>query len=186
MRVIGGTLKGRHLSAVRGGAVRPTTDKVREAIFAILAPCLAGGSVLDLFAGTGALGIEAVSRGMGRAVFVDNSPQALVVLEKNVAVCELESRTEIIRLPVERGLRLLCSRNERFDLVFLDPPYQELLAGKTLVHISESGLLTPEGVIVAEHGPREPIASRCGTLLLDDQRRYGQTIVSFFFPQQSI
>lgn len=180
MRVIGGALKGRHLSTTKGGAVRPTTDKVREAIFAILAPCLTEGAVLDLFAGTGSLGIEALSRGMTRGVFIENSTQALTLLKKNIVACELLAQTEIIRLPVIRGLRMVGSRNEVFDLVFLDPPYRDQLVGKILAAISEAAILATEAIVVAEHATKEVVPTVQGALRLDDQRRYGQTTISFF------
>lgn len=180
MRIIGGALRGRRLSTTKGGAIRPTTDKVREAVFAILTPCLTEGTVLDLYAGTGSLGIEALSRGMRRAVFIENSPQAIALLKKNIAACALEKQSEIIRLPVARGLQILSSRKEAFDLILLDPPYRDRLVEKTLSAISEAGVITPEGVVVAEHSVKEVPAAALGTLRLDDQRHYGQTMISFF------
>ena len=103
MRIIGGTLKGRRLSTTKGDVARPTTDKVREALFSILSPCLTGGAVLDLYAGTGSLGLEAISRGMNRAVFIENSPQAFTVLTKNIGTCQAELQSEVIRLPVSKA-----------------------------------------------------------------------------------
>ncbi len=180
MRVIGGALKGRHISTAKGTSIRPTTDKVREAVFSILAPSLKGGAVLDLFAGAGTLGIEAMSRGMDRVVFIEDSAQALAILKKNVAACKLERQVEIIKLPVSRGLRIVRLRKERFDLIFLDPPYRDRLVGKSLLEISEADIVAADGTIVAEHAVREVIDQRYGALLLDDQRQYGQTMISFF------
>jgi len=180
VRVIGGSLKGRRLAAVRSSRVRPTTDKVREAIFAIMTSCLNGGTVLDLFAGTGSLGIEAVSRGMDRVVFIENDSQALLILKKNIHQCDLDEQAEIISLPVSRGLRLLVQRRESFHLIFLDPPYGEHSAGETLTEIGETKLVAPDGFVIAEHSHKETVAEYYGSLVLDDQRRYGQTRISFF------
>lgn len=136
--------------------------------------------MLDLYAGTGSLGIEALSRGMTRGVFIERSAPVIAVLKKNLADCELERQTEIIRLPVDRGLRLLRSRNESFDLILLDPPYHDRLVGKTLSAIAQAGVLAAEGIVIAEHTVKEIPVTVQGTLRLDAQRRYGQTMISFF------
>lgn len=183
MRVIAGKLKGRRLVTTGSEIVRPTADKVRESIFDILSPSLIGGSVLDLFAGTGGLGIEAVSRGMDRVVFIEHDSRALAVLRKNIAHCGIEQYAEVISFPVSRGLRLMHARKELFRLIFLDPPYQEHLVGKTVAEISEAAILAADGVVIAEHYHKEPVAPSYGRLVLDDQRRYGQTTVSFFINQ---
>jgi 16S rRNA (guanine966-N2)-methyltransferase len=180
VRIIGGKLKGRRLKTCRGNFLRPTSEKIREAIFDIITPFLTDGSVLDLFAGTGSLGIETLSRGMDRAVFIDNNPRIISVLKENIINCQLESQTEVIGLPVTKGLKILRSRKETFKLVFLDPPYRGNLAGRTLLEIGESKVLTKDGLVIVEHSSRENIKPFYGNLRLDDQRQYGQTIISFF------
>ena len=180
MRIIGGKLKGRRLKTCRGNFLRPTSEKVREAIFDIIAPFLTDGLVLDLFAGTGGLGIEALSRGMGRAVFIDNNPRIISVLKENIINCQLESQTEVMILPVTTGLKILRSRKETFKLIFLDPPYGGNLAGRTILKIGESNVLTKDGLVIVEHSSKENIKPFYGNLRLDDQRQYGRTIISFF------
>lgn len=180
MRVIGGTIKGRHLFTCRAPLLRPTADKVREAIFAIIAPLLQGGVVLDLFAGTGSLGIEALSRGMDRAVFVEDDRRVAAVLRKNLVACGMEDRAEVMSVPVEAALRVLHARGRTFRLIFLDPPYEEALAGKALQTLSQTRVLETEGLVVAEHSSREEMESIYGDLILDDRRRYGHTVISFY------
>ena len=120
MRVVAGRVKGHHLRAPKGSETRPTSDKVREAIFAILANSFVGEPVLDLFAGTGALGIEALSRGASSAVFVERRPQACQIIRANLAHTRLEEVSRVLCLPVERALGIL---ETPFDLVLVDPPY---------------------------------------------------------------
>jgi len=178
--VFGGTLQGRRLQTCRVASLRPTSEKIREAIFNILAPSLAEGPVLDLFAGIGSLGIEALSRGMERAVFVERNAAIISFLKKNISHCHLEEKSEVIGFPVSKGLKILKSRNEKFALIFLDPPYEEKLAGKTLLEISEAQLVTQDGLVVVEHSSKEILEESYGSLKMDDQRTYGQTLVSFF------
>lgn len=180
MRVIGGTIKGRRLSTCRAPFLRPTSDKVREAVFDIIAPLLEGGPVLDLFAGTGSLGIEALSRGMERAVFVEDSRLVGAVLRKNLLACGVGDQAEVMSLPVDAALRILHARGEAFRLIFLDPPYEGALAGKALREISETRVLEKEGLAIAEHSSREEMKSIYGDLSLDDRRRYGHTVISFY------
>ena len=180
MRVFGGTLQGRRLQTCRVESLRPTSEKIREAIFNILSPLVAEGSVLDLFAGTGSLGIEALSRGMERAVFVERNATIISFLKKNISHCHLEEKSEVLGFTVSKGLKILKSRNEKFALIFLDPPYQEKLAGKTLREISEAQLVTQDGLVIVEHSSKEILEESYGRLKMDDQRTYGQTLVSFF------
>lgn len=160
--------------------LRPTSGKVREAIFNLITPLLNGGSVLDLFAGTGSLGIEALSRGMERTVFVERDPRVITVLHKNIIACQLKSQTEVIGRPVSKGLRMLRAREERFKLIFLDPPYQMSLAGRTLLELGEANLLKKDGLVILEHSEREQVEPAYGAMKLDDRRHYGQTVISFF------
>jgi 16S rRNA (guanine966-N2)-methyltransferase len=179
VRVIGGEFKGRRLLVPSGGKVRPTSDRVREAIFDILGPGWNFQKVLDLFAGTGSLGIEALSRGAPEAVFVEQGKGVLTVLRGNVKALGLKSRAWVLPLAVKRGIAVLGERGEGFDLIFMDPPYGKGLVEKTLEEIARRGIITPSGVIVAEHSPREEILPPEG-LILSQQRRYGDTAVSFF------
>lgn len=180
MRVISGTLKGRKLVSFRGRHIRPTADRVREALFNILSFSWEGKDVLDLFAGTGGLGIEALSRGASSAVFVEHHPQARAVLEKNVDALALGSRCHIIKLGVEEGIRHFTRKKQSFDVIFLDPPYGTGLADSTLHLCARSAILREDGVLVVEHHAREAVASDYGVLCLSDRRQYGETVISFF------
>ena len=180
MRVIGGKLKGRKIKTCRGKFLRPTSEKIREAIFNIISPFLTDGLVLDLFAGTGSLGIEALSRGMERAIFIENDPRVISVLKKNIINCRLENQAEVIVLPVTKGLKILQSRKQKFKLIFLDPPYLSNLVGKTILEIGEANILEEDGLVIVEHSSKEDIKSNYGNLIKFDQRQYAHTLVSFF------
>jgi 16S rRNA (guanine966-N2)-methyltransferase len=178
LRIISGELRGRKLASIRGKQTRPTADRVREALFNIVGSRLAGAHVLDLFAGTGALGIEALSRGAKMAVFVENAAPALQVIQKNIASCRLESRATIVRLDIARSLSDLAPLRGIFDLIFIDPPYRCDLIRPTLEQLTQGGLLSPEALIVVEHDPLEPVEPP-QSLETIDHRRYGQTRLSF-------
>jgi 16S rRNA (guanine966-N2)-methyltransferase len=179
MRIIAGEFKGRRLAAVKGH-IRPTSDKVREAIFSILGAAVVKARVLDLFAGTGALTLEALSRGAAAAVLVEEHPAALKVLQQNLVALALNEKVRVLALPVSAALRKLAARRDRFSLVFLDPPYERGLALKTLTALAASDLLGPEASVVAEHSHREALPERLGSLRLSQARRYGDTQVAFY------
>jgi 16S rRNA (guanine966-N2)-methyltransferase len=180
MRVISGQAKGRRLKAPKGRELRPTSDRVKEALFNILPHDLSARRVLDLFAGTGNLGLEALSRGAGQAVLVDISRDATQTIEENLRALEFTARSRVVTGSVFKSIRTLGRSGDRFDLIFLDPPYDKELVGETLKTIAAEGLLMESGVAVAEHSVREKVAERYGTLVLTDRRRYGDTQLSFF------
>ena len=179
MRIISGTLKGKKLFSVKGLSLRPTSDRVRESIFDILQGVLEGRRVLDLFAGTGAMGIEALSRGALAAVFVENHPSSLEALKRNLAACRLEGDSEVLAHEAEEGLRFLEGRGESFEFIFLDPPYGKGLASKTVGKLAKSPLLNSETLVVAEHSPSEEV-DEVFPLQRVDFRKYGSTRISFF------
>ena len=179
MRVISGTLKGRRLIAPDGRTTRPTADRIKESVFNILAGSLVDRRVLDLYAGTGALGIEALSRGAASAVFIDQAKTALAALRKNIETFKLEDRTRIIRWNILNDLECLTSTNRKFDLVFMDPPYEVNAVAPTLTGLVSCGVLAPGARVVIEHSLREAITTPIDWLRLADQRRFGKTLVSF-------
>lgn len=185
MRIIAGEFKGRRLAAVKG-RIRPTSDKVREAIFNILGPEVVEAMVLDLFAGTGALTLEALSRGARSAVLVEDQAAALSVLRQNLASLGVEARTRVMPLPVQAALRKLAAQGMQFSLIFLDPPYGRGLALGTLEALKDSGLLLPEARVIAEHSHREALPEQVGRLELSQSRRYGDTQVSFYGIRENI
>ena len=180
MRIIGGKFKGRKLRTVRGTRTRPTSGRTREAIFNIIAFEVRDARVLDLFAGTGALGLEALSRGAQSAVFIDISRQSLSVLGENLADLSLENPNRVIRWDLTHNLNCLLSMPRAFDLVFLDPPYNKNLIIPALDHLHLSQSLENGARIIVEHSQLEPVEPGRLPFEVVDQRRYGKTLVSFF------
>jgi 16S rRNA (guanine966-N2)-methyltransferase len=179
VRIISGYLRGRRLAAVPGLATRPTTDRTREALFNILGPSVANRQVLDLFSGTGALAIEALSRGAQGALLVDNSQKALATIRKNIAACGLAGIATVRRFDLRRRLTLFAAYRNCFDLVFMDPPYGRHLIDSTLDRLHDSGTLAQKALIVAEHHVDDPLTPGAMRFSLEDQRQYGKTLVSF-------
>jgi 16S rRNA (guanine(966)-N(2))-methyltransferase RsmD len=179
MRIIAGSLKGRRLAPVRG-LIRPTGAKVREAIFNILGDAVTEARVLDLFAGTGALGIEALSRGAKVAVFVEDHPEGLKVLRRNLEQLDLMDRARVMPVSVQAALKKLAVQGEDFDLAFMDPPYGGELAVIALQALAESEIMAPAAWVVAEHSRRDHLPEAAGNLERQELRRYGDTQVAFY------
>lgn len=179
IRIIGGELKGRKLVTVAGRETRPTADRVREAIFNILGDSVRGTRVLDLYAGTGAMGIEALSRGAQFVFFADNRKTALAALAKNIKNCALESKASTIKWNIADNLNVLRSHQPLFDLVFVDPPYHRDLIQPTLSSLGASQCLASGARLAIEHSPHELIPDNRAAFQIADQRRYGKTLVSF-------
>lgn len=179
MRIIAGHWKGTRLHAPSGTTIRPTADRLREAIFNIIGNRIHAKRVLDLYAGTGAMGLEALSRGACHATFVDRSPEALALIHRNMAKVDAADRATVIRWDITHSLHCLANRGG-FDWVFIDPPYGSDLGVRTLTHLAASGIAC--GRIVVEHDARDPLAPLPMDLELTDQRRYGKSLVSFLRP----
>ncbi|VFQ44101.1 16S rRNA (guanine(966)-N(2))-methyltransferase RsmD [Desulfoluna butyratoxydans] len=181
MRIIGGERRKKKLLAVPGMATRPTADRVKETLFNIIQNHIRGAFVLDLFSGTGALGLEALSRGADHCLFVDNQRQALETCRKNIAACGFEERSTVTKWDIARNLGCLSRYPARLDLVFMDPPYRKGLADLALAHLIQAGALAPEGLVVVEHAADESPAAPDG-LALTETRHYGSTALSFLSP----
>lgn len=179
MRVIGGSLRGRKLAAMRGMAIRPTADRIREAVFNILGPRPVDARVLDLYAGSGALGIEALSRGARQAVFVDQAASALNLIGKNLQLCRLEDCTKVIQWNIVKNLNCLQSYERVFDLIFIDPPYNRGMVAPALAHLADLRLPAVDATAVVEHDPDETLDPLPPQWRILDQRRYGRTRISF-------
>jgi 16S rRNA (guanine966-N2)-methyltransferase len=184
MRIVAGEFRGRKLLSPRGGSIRPTADRVRESIFNIISSRILEARVLDLFAGTGALGLEALSRGAAQAVFVDQNMEAIRLIRSNTELCGAQERTQVIQGPVHRVLDELAGRSETFDLIFMDPPYGKGYMEKTLLLLSR--VACPEAMVIAEHHAREPSPSAPSGWVQVQVRRYGDTTVSFFTNDPSL
>jgi 16S rRNA (guanine966-N2)-methyltransferase len=179
IRIIGGELKGRKLATVRGIKTRPTSDRVRESIFNILGNSVRAARVLDLYAGTGAMGIEALSRGAESVLFADDHKAALTAIEKNIKACSLENRTNTIKWNIFNNLNIMRSYRPAFNLVFLDPPYNKNMIEPTLSNLDMSRCLENGSRLALEHSLLEPIPETLPEFKISDQRRYGKTLVSF-------
>jgi 16S rRNA (guanine966-N2)-methyltransferase len=180
VRIISGSLKGKRLAPVPGKRVRPSSDRLRESVFNILGPTVVEAKVLDLFAGTGSFGIEALSRGALSAVFIDNHPQSVKILNRNITDCFLKTRSTVYKKDILRGLKFLEKSRHGFDLVFLDPPYDLGMIKPTLRFLDQSVSILEEGLIVVEHSARESFPETGSRIQRTDKRRYGKALVSFY------
>jgi 16S rRNA (guanine966-N2)-methyltransferase len=178
LRVIAGQLRGKKLVTVPGRETRPTADRTRESIFNILGSAVRHAHVLDLFAGTGAFGIEALSRGADFALFIENGQEALGVLNRNIQSCRLADRARVLRWDAAGNLNCLADGDRKFDLVFLDPPYGAGMIAPALRHLADSRCLADKARIVVEHAIGEAVG-QAPPFHLQDHRRYGKTLVSF-------
>jgi len=179
MRVIAGEAKGRRLRSVPGDVTRPITDRVKEALFDILGEQVVDASVLDLFAGTGSVGIEALSRGAQRTVFVEQDGRALRTIRENLHATHLRERSEIIAGDVFDYLARLKGE-EKFDIVYVAPPQYRGLWARTLRVLDRKVPLTSQGVVVVQIFPKEYESLALTNLVLTDQRRYGSTLLCFY------
>jgi 16S rRNA (guanine(966)-N(2))-methyltransferase RsmD len=182
MRVISGSARGRKLKSP-GEATRPITDRVKENLFNILAARLLDANVLDLFAGVGSVGIEALSRGARAATFVEIDHAALRALEKNLELTGVRDRATVVRLDVFKYIRRQTP--EQFDLIYVAPPQYKGLWEETVLKLDKRGLVAPEGTVVAQIHPKEyhPLELEC--LELTDQRKYGSTLLAFYRPRRT-
>jgi 16S rRNA (guanine(966)-N(2))-methyltransferase RsmD len=180
VRIVAGTHRGRPLVGPKGPGLRPTADRVRESLFNLLGQFFEGGEVLDLYAGTGALAFEALSRGMSRAVLVDPGAESARLVAENARALEMEGRVEFLRMPVARAVPRLAEEGRRFALVFADPPYAEQVAAEVARAVGDGGLLAEGGTLVVEHGRREVAPDTVGGLQREDSRRFGDTVVSLY------
>ena len=182
MRIVAGTAKGRALAGPKPTSkhIRPTADRVRETIFNVLGQWLEGQAVLDLYAGTGALGLEALSRGAKKAVLVDSDREALALCRTNTDTLGFATQVEILSQPVERSLGTLGRRGDKFELVFADPPYAARVVETVLESLAHHKVVAPGGTVVIEHDKREQAPQAHVGFEQVDQRRFGDTLVTLF------
>lgn len=180
LRVIAGTAKGHKLKTPKGLSTRPTTDRVKESLFSILAPYLAEASVLDAFAGTGSLGIEALSRGAESAVFIDRSSECARIIRDNLIHTKLIDRSSILTMDVGTGLNKLAGEGRTFDIIFMDPPYSKNFIEETLKIVEKNGIIKDDGIIIAEHDKQDAVPDEVGRLKLGRSQKYGDTVLSFY------
>ena len=183
MRIIAGEFKGRKLSVPRDDSVRPTAEKVREAVFSMLQNEIPDAVVLDLFAGTGSLGLEALSRGARRVYFTDRDRQSIALVRSNVKACGAEDRSVILCADYASAISRI---HDKIHIVFLDPPYKAGLMEDCLTRLADSPLLPEGGLIVAEHGREEVLPDELSCLQRIRDRKYGKVRVSVYEKQEEI
>ncbi|MEW6593779.1 MAG: 16S rRNA (guanine(966)-N(2))-methyltransferase RsmD [Thermodesulfobacteriota bacterium] len=185
MRIIGGSAKGRRLLTPGrhfGQAVRPTSDRAREALFNIIQGEVAGRAVLELFAGTGALGLEALSRGAAGALFVEGNRAVAELIRRNIDLCGCGSQARVVVRDLAHGVAFLrdLAPVTGFGLVLLDPPYASGLAEKVLTEVAGLDIVKDDGLVVAEVGRRETLPGQVGPLRCLERRRYGEAVFWFY------
>lgn len=177
MRIISGSCRGRKLSQIQGRDIRPTSDRVREALFNIIGPSVRGQRVLDLFAGTGAFGLEALSRGADTAVFVEQAQASCDIIRKNIELCGMEDRAGLVCHDLVG--HPLPHLSGPFDLIFMDPPYDKGYPEIVLAKPGFMDLLSPGGILIVEQSTRETLANPLNGLDIYRQKKYSKTFISF-------
>ncbi len=180
MRVIAGAYRGRILRTVAGAEVRPTSDRLKETLFNILAPRIRGSRFLDVCAGSGAIGIEALSRGASLVTFVENARRAFSAIEVNLQTLGISEGVNLINRDARTALRLLAEASERFDIVFFDPPYASELYDNFLSGLPSTGLISQESIVIVEHRAKHILAETYSNLRLTRQVKQGESALSFY------
>ena len=181
MRVISGTARGKKLNTLSGINTRPTLDRVKEAVFSIIQFELEDKDILDLFSGSGALAIEALSRGAKHAVLCDNSYEAIRIIKQNIKETKLEDKSDIINKDYVEALKKLSKQNKKFDIIFLDPPYKSDFAIKAIKYIFDNDMITEDGTIIFETDDKnkEQEILKYNEMRICDIRKYGSVYVIF-------
>jgi len=179
VRVISGSARGLKLNTPGDDRVRPTTDRVKESMFNIIQDWVYDSQVLDLFAGSGALGIEALSRGASQAVFCDNSLDSIKIIKSNIEKARVVDRSQIVSGDFKRCLRDMEAKNQSFDMIFVDPPYYEGLFEEVLDTIRSCKILKKDGIVIVEHDAKRPIGQVEG-LEVYKEKKYGITMLTFY------
>ncbi len=180
MRVTAGTLKNRKIKSREGRETRPTLEKIKEAIFSIIGDKVVDAKFLDLYSGTGNIAIEALSRGAKRAVMIEQDKEALRIIIDNIDTLGLTNVSRAYKNDVSRAIEILGRKNEKFDIIFLDPPYKENISISTIEKVSENNILAEDGIIISEHGIYEKMPEKIGNFVKYDERNYNKKIVTFY------
>lgn len=177
MRVIAGSAKGTKLKPPKGAAVRPTADRVKEALFSILAPEIPGSFFIDLFAGSGAIGLEALSRGASHCIFVENNQANILLIKENLVKARLSGKARLVKEDVFAAINRFKAENIKADLLFADPPYQGTDRARLVTHLLKSGLLKEGGLLIIEHARADQGWLKNFNAV--KQRAYGKTCLTF-------
>jgi 16S rRNA (guanine966-N2)-methyltransferase len=185
MRIITGIAKGRRIKAPEGMDTRPTTDRVKESLFNIISKKIFEAKVLDLFAGTGNLGLESISRGAHKCTFVESTKATLKILRENIEGLDFQDKSEVYSQDAFAALKILSRNNEKYDLIFLDPPYSKGFVNKAIKEIDELDLLSDDGIVVSEYDMIDPIPDSIGKIKIYRTEKYGKTKISFWSKEDS-
>ena len=177
-------VKGRKLTGIKGRKIRPTSDRIREALFSILSQKIDNALVLDLFAGTGALGIEALSRGAAKSFFIDKSKESIQIITKNIELLSIKERTEVVLHDAGTVLSSKALLSQKFDVIFMDPPYDKGFISNMLENVGLLKIMRDDSIIIVEHSIRENDFEKFAGFDLYDKRTYGETLISFFRKKQ--
>ena len=180
MRVISGKSRGLKLNAPKNNDVRPTTDRVKESLFNMINPYIIDSNILDLFAGTGSLGIESLSRGANKCIFVDNSKESINIVKSNIKKARVEDESIVLNLDFKSAINSLCLKKEKFDVIFMDPPYYKNMFMDALCSIDNNKLLKEDGIIVVEHDTKDKFPDNIGRLYKNRDKKYGNTTLTFY------
>lgn len=180
MRIVAGDFGGRRLSAVPGMATRPTTDKVKEALFNIIGPYFKGGISLDLYCGSGGLSIEGVSRGIEHAVLVDRAYPAIKTIKSNIEVTKHPEKFTVLKMDSRKALTVLQKQGKKFDLIYLDPPYAKQQIVKDMNRMVELDLLNDNALIVAETNQEADLSNDIDSFKFIKKQSYGITVLNFY------
>ncbi|UQS85518.1 16S rRNA (guanine(966)-N(2))-methyltransferase RsmD [Apilactobacillus apisilvae] len=184
MRIISGKFGSRNLKSVPGNKTRPTTDKVKESLFNMIGPYFNGGNFLDLFAGSGAVSIEAVSRGFDSATLVDRQYSAIKTINENIKITKDKNAFNVLKMNAENALTYLSENNRKYDIVFLDPPYKDQKMITQLNEIKNLNLLNNGGIVVCETDDNVILEDNVEGYKMIQQKKYGITIISIYKLQE--
>ena len=180
MRVISGKARGLKLNTPKNEDVRPTTDRVKESLFNIINPYVMDNNVLDLFAGTGSLGIECLSRGAKNCVFVDKSKDSINIVRFKIKKARVENESTTLNIDFKSAVTSLGRQGEKFTIIFMDPPYYKNMFIDALSSVDENNLLEEDGIIVVEHDTKDSFPENVGRLYKSREKKYGNTTLTFY------
>ena len=186
MRIIAGCARGRRLKTRKGSQTRPTADRVKESLFNILGNRLQGAFFLDIFAGNGGVGLEAVSRGAEKCVFIEKNSQCVKIIKENLSLCQLQARGEVLQSDALTAIKLLAQKQQQYTFIFLDPPYYSPVLAPVLALLAERNLLLPTGVVIVEHHRRHTGWWQPEKWQIIRVKEYGDTRLTFFVPGRTV
>lgn len=180
MRIIAGEAKGKKIECRKGLETRPTQDNVKESLFSIIAPYIPDAKILDLFSGTGNIALEALSRGASRAVMLEKDSEALKYIIKNINNLGYEGKSRAYKNDVIRGIEILGRKKEKFNIIFMDPPYKDEMCSRVIKAIKRADILLENGLIICEHHQLEKLENEIEGFRKSDEREYRKKILTFY------